>query len=504
MTTAATQKKVTDVDVDLKTILKYWTTVDSHQVFEGHLPQLIPLDYIEEVYIPKTLFASLTPAAQESAQAIFRNSLYITEHKIDPTASGGGGPQPTDKDRADYQDYVVKKLIAKFDQCIKHSRHIHGSVITVAPSQFVDHIVVPLTISQAREQYRLKHKHDPDDTYIYWQSMYGDMMITVSDESIDPGVQQPNIQCLVCYVAEKPSTTTSDYRESVSYLNYGEPYRHAAVLNYRSFASSSNNFHRGCNTDDFSTYCLRIQQKTGQVTLSNAGPNSIYNSETISYKFPKTRLNLSKLNYIHVSAGSQKVPIRNLVLSFEQEPDLHPSFDKDFKRGSISFPGMKTSTTSGHAQSATTAPSPDDKSPSFFSEIKNKVVDLFAGGYGHDDESTKRIPCPRSINCLLQGAAEHMKKFSHPCQYSELCQKKDDEPHLTHEPHAADQCSSNRSCKRLDDPVHRTKYRHSGMPDFLIPCRDQQSCQINSFEHRVKYSHGEDIEIKAITTTRKY
>jgi hypothetical protein len=86
----------------LKDIFNRWKHVDSHDVFEAHLPQLVPLDYIEEVYIPKNLFASLTPAAQESAKKIFRDSLHITEHNIDLTATSGVGLHPADKSRSDY------------------------------------------------------------------------------------------------------------------------------------------------------------------------------------------------------------------------------------------------------------------------------------------------------------------------------------------------------------------------------------------------------------------
>ena len=48
-------------------------------------------------------------------------------------------------------------------------------------------------------------------------------------------------------------------------------------------------------------------------------------------------------------------------------------------------------------------------------------------------------------------------------------------------------------CRQLIDPIHRAKYRHTNLPDFLIPCRNQKHCQDNKIEHRIKYSHGEQI-----------
>lgn len=88
-----------------------------------------------------------------------------------------------------------------------------------------------------------------------------------------------------------------------------------------------------------------------------------------------------------------------------------------------------------------------------------------------------------------------MKKYSHPCQYSELCRKKDKEPYLTHECYVEGRCERGQSCKYLDNPGHRATFRHVDMPDFLIPCRYQQHCYDKAKDHRIKYSHGEYINI---------
>ncbi|CAF1101396.1 unnamed protein product [Rotaria sp. Silwood1] len=491
MAVSGLQKKT--MDVDLKAIINHWKKVDSHQVFEAHLPRLVPLDYIEEVYIPKNLFSSLTPAAQESAKKIFRDSLHITDHEINLISGGGGGSHPSDKSRSNYQDFVTSALIEKFEKRKERGRHFRGTVLTLAPSQFTDHIVLPLTITEAHEQYVQTHKKssNSDDTYIYWETMYGDMMITLSDEPINPNKSQPRIRCLVCYIAERPSTTTTTYNESYSYLNAGEPYRHGIIKINGQCSKSSRSFHRGCNIENFLTYCLKIEKKAGQVTLSHAGPNSIYCYETITCTFSKTTLDLSKLKYVHVSAGANKVPIRNLIITFEQISDLHPSFDGNFKKGSDAFPRRKRSRSRDRSSSPKASQSPRDKSPS----ILNKAKDAFLGFFGYGADDKKLQSCPYSINCLFQESSKHMEEYSHPCPYSELCRNKDKEPYLTHEPHEVEQCSSKSACQKLNDPVHRAKYRHPGYPDFLIPCLDGQNCRNKTSDHRIKYSHGEQIDI---------
>jgi hypothetical protein len=267
-------------------------------------------------------------------------------------------------------------------------------------------------------------------------------------------------------------------------------------MDKRSFLTYSNTFHRGCNVDDYVIYCLKLEKSTGQVTLSHAGPNSIYSYETISYGFKNSNLDLNKLNYIQISAGSQRVPIRNLMVCFHPLPDLHPPFEKNFHRTSTASSQSKAhSSASPHSPAA----SKDDKSPEIFSKIKRAA----GGFFGYDFDQKKLSPCRDSINCLLQALNDHCKKYSHPCRFSELCQNRDKEPHLTHEPHRVDKCELDTSCRRLDDPNHRAMFRHTGRPDFLVPCRDQSACRNRSSEHRIKYSHGEKVYLKPAAVVEK-
>ena len=41
---------------------------------------------------------------------------------------------------------------------------------------------------------------------------------------------------------------------------------------------------------------------------------------------------------------------------------------------------------------------------------------------------------------------------------------------------------------------HRAQYRHTNLPDCLIPCRFEEKCQlISKKDHQIKYFHGEKI-----------
>jgi uncharacterized protein (TIGR02452 family) len=531
--TAMTGLAKKTMDVIVEDILKRWTHVDSHEVFEAHLPQLVPLDYIEAVYIPKNLFATLTPAAQESARKTFRVALHITEHSIALTDASGGSVHALDSSRSKYQKFVNEQLIEQIQKRMEHSRHSQGTVITLAPSQFTDHIVLPMTIDKAYDQYRRSHQRDrhSEDVYIYWQAMYGDMMITLSNESIDPNTSQPHIRCLVCYIGERPSTATTVYHESSSYINAKEPYRHDVIMINGQCSSSSRSFYRGCNMEDFLTFCMKLEKKTGQVTLFHAGPSGIYCQQTIAYKFPKATLDLNKLRFIQVSAGTHKVPIRNLIIAFEPIPDLHPSLDKNFKPGNNVQPRRRE-----RPPSPTSAHAPREKSPSILEKVINAVGSFL--GFGDDDK--KLPPCQYSSNCLLQESPKHMKEYSHPGPNN------DKELHLTYEPRRMEQskdrnrtsedrmkyahgkdvqinrssspshyqdnvasnvrkneqspsCRHGSECRHQADPDHCSKYSHPGpsarSTDDLIPCRHGSECRNkNDTQHCLKYSHpyGDD------------
>jgi uncharacterized protein (TIGR02452 family) len=543
-------KDKSTTNVNLHTIQQRWKTIDSHCVFEAHLPQLIPLDYIDQVYMAKTTFDSLSNSAQKLAQTIFGGALIITEHKIDVTTGPAGLHQPLDALRTEYQTFVVKKICETIEKRAEAPPSVWGTVITLPASKFEQCVALPITISQSHSEY-LRNQNltarQCDVTFIYWQAMRGDMMLTVTNQLIDVSTEQPQLKCLTCYIGNLPvnnavhyqSIVTHDYSEGHSYISDHRPFMHEMIKHSQQIKASSNSFHRGCNTDDYITYCLQIKQKTGEVTLAHAGSNAIYNHEIISYKFDKTELDLTKLEYIQVSAGAQTVPIKNLVIRHERTLELHPSVDDAFKVTKKSPPlSPKTTTTASKMshddEEGTTTSEPsspdnaDQPSRSYVEEVVDFVLRPFRGSQSPPSKppssSTQSKPpskpsssstpssphpCLDSVNCLIQYADTneakiHKSKYTHPCRFSELCRNKATEPHLVHISHAVSMCQYDKKCRQLNEPIHRARYRHSDYPDYLVPCRYQAKCANTSFEHRIKYSHGETIPLPVSTGIGKY
>ena len=530
------------MNVNVEDIIEKWLSVDSHDVFESHLPQLIPLDYIDYVYMPQNLFDSLTHEAQQSARAVFKDNLILTNHVIDLSVVNPGGLVPLDSTRKPYLKYILNEITRKIKEKITTSSISRGIVITVPGSKFEEHIVLPITISQSYSLYRLDNSHAPNDpefTYIYWQAMNGDMMLTISNEVIDTKKDQRNLPCLVCYVAKKPSTATEDYYEAYSYLNDGRPFQHQYNVHDAKFRAKSNVFYRGCNTDDFLTFCLKLSHRTGEVILSHAGANSIYNHQKISHRFNKSDLDLSRIDYIHVSGGDQDVPIRNLTIHHEKVAEFHPTFDQDFKIDTSKLIVKKQLVPVAYygGEGPIDRPSRSEEPPESKPQERRKrslVKRMKIFFYGsskpkrsqsvpnnesfilkksdsnpppspptkrrHSNVSVSSLPssdlppCHDSVYCLQQNSKSHMERYSHPCRYNELCNRAADEPHLTHKRHDVPNCSAGRDCNKLTDPVHRAKYRHRNLPDYLLPCRFQQDCRDKkNAQHCQRYFHGEEL-----------
>jgi hypothetical protein len=154
------------------------------------------------------------------------------------------------------------------------------------------------------------------------------MMVILANEPIRTHEKQFQLSTLACYIADRNSTDT---QEQYSYISGAPFYSHYTTKDPQNvYEVSSNTFHRGCNFQSYLTYCLQIEPSIGQVTLSHAGSDNIYNHEKLTYQFTKENLDLSSLDWVHISAGKRKVPIKNFIITNEPISRLHPSFDKNF------------------------------------------------------------------------------------------------------------------------------------------------------------------------------
>ena len=491
-------------DIDVKALVTRWMGLDPHHVFEAHLPQLIPLDYIEKVYMTETTFKSLSSQAQQSARTIFGDMLHTTPHQV--TGETPGLKQKIDPPRQAFQTFVMEDTFKVVEQRLNTLPSHQGTCVTLSSSNFREFVHIPMTISQA-----LSQNGSSDVVYIYWEALQGDMSLILTYEMINTEVDQKNLKCLTCHIAKWPKSniittstlTTSDYQEGYSYIGTSHPFTHYHIIQDRKFRASSATFHRGCNTHEYVIYNLVLNRKTSQVTLAIVGSNSLYNQHNLTFTFDKNDLDLTKLEYIQISAGGTVVPVRNFVVQSKPIEKYHPSLDTDLMKAN---PGTKKVQPLLILQKKPSTASLPVSSP----KLQKKVPTVDSAPppppppppilpKKPSPPSSTAKACPKSIYCQLQYAdneegKKHIAEFSHPCRFSEVCRR--NEPHLVHIPHPIPMCSNDEKCTKRGDPIHRAQYRHTNLPDYLIPCRFQEKCTSKSKEeHRIKYFHGEKVPL---------
>lgn len=299
------------MNIDMNDMIKWWKEADSHMVFESYLPSQISLSYIDHVYMPQSVFDSLTSEAQHSALTIFRDKITITN-----------------KTEKSYEAYLFDEFTKRFDPNTNKLPTLQGFMLNLFASFFTEQILLPITITQSYNLFLhveqdKKYDYSLNVIYIYWQTTSGDMMVTISKEPINSEHHPDQLQCLVCYVAEiSSSISSSNYLDSCSYLNNAHPLRHDTLKCTNHFKARSNTFHRGCGANKYMIYCLKIEHHDGRVTLSHVGCDNPNKHGMIQAEFSKNELDLCQLDYVQVSAGSQDVLIQNMIIQCESIDDL--------------------------------------------------------------------------------------------------------------------------------------------------------------------------------------
>ena len=491
MLITATHKSSKILDTKIEDILNELARMDSHRNIEAHLPQLIPLDCIDHVYIPKNLHDNLAAITRKAMTEVLAGRVTVVPHDgIANQDRSVTGPVPAIASRAEFQNFAMKRIREQYRQNIRSpsSKIAEGFIITLPAMLFDDHYALPLTIQQAYAQYRLQHSHTTksDTVYIYWKASFGEMMLTLTDSPIDFNDKTSGLRSLICYLAPVSSLNNNHEYRQISYIASGHPYEHTKIMHHKSYKVKSNNFYAACHTNDVYTYCLEIHRSNGKVVLYHAGPNGIYNHERMSYTFKQTECELNKLDYIHLSSGNDSVSIRNLKICFQKEVDLHPSFDDEFKAilcQADEKPKVDESSafaSSKHSVKSDDHPSAEDSTPRG-AGVVDKLMKLVFG----DNDSPKK-PCPYGPECRFQHTEDSNK---HNAEYSHL------PPRIKNTNSTKSVCKFGAGCYDNSED-HRATFSHPSAPksrtevdELKIPCRFGPACHDSNPDHLRKYSH---------------
>ena len=105
-------------------------------------------------------------------------------------------------------------------------------------------------------------------------------------------------------------------------------------------------------------------------------------------------------------------------------------------------------------------------------------------------KSTNIKRCEISVFTCTDTSLAHRSNFSHVCEKGIDCTDTSLD-HKTHYIHIKNPlCDLGANCPQLTDPFHRSRFHHTGMPDFLKPCKSGFFCPLKSDpEHMKMFQH---------------
>ena len=99
--------------------------------------------------------------------------------------------------------------------------------------------------------------------------------------------------------------------------------------------------------------------------------------------------------------------------------------------------------------------------------------------------------CKTQINCSKDKDPKHMKEYAHICQYGVTCDHFDEKEHQEEYYHIKKPVCEVKDCPRMYDPVHRATYNHKKHWDCMIKCRDYPKC---TKKHQNYYHDSKDYK----------
>ena len=129
-------------------VMKLWSRVDSHFVFEGHLPSTVSLTYVDEVIMPQDLYDALKPESKQILAGL------LPQDRIILTSPFGNPPAPDKKKEC--MDKVLERGLADV-----HTQHIPGYALACKKGQHVAElpICIPDSWDEAHVYFRARALH---------------------------------------------------------------------------------------------------------------------------------------------------------------------------------------------------------------------------------------------------------------------------------------------------------------------------------------------------------
>jgi uncharacterized protein (TIGR02452 family) len=507
----ANRKKISPNRVRLNDVQRFWTSVDSHYVFEAHLPALVSIQMIEHFLIPGNIWDAYEQDFKDTLHRLFPNfdqMLIRAPDFVEGSAHVIGEPT--------IAEFMLKHVPAR------QPLNRNGFSFTLS-AQSNKEVPLPVMFRENTTRYHL-----------YWYARGdGQYAISLSDSADITNTRRDVVSAIITCDRDSPAVlalspplvyealvgrAAADATAALTTTVTGGGRRNnhpQTVVEAR-----SKSFNRGCQLSDYIGYHLCVDVDEGWVTLEHIGYNSLY-----CHKQVRLTTRLSRhLRYVSATCLRGRVMWRDLQSSATAIDRLHcRNGDVDIKSikstqlsvngTAIPIPGQPTG---GNNTNNTNVATGSADKPNIVARVWQFMNGTKVCEYGN--------VC-RHVFGQRQDDIAHMNEHVHPCRFGGGCRDQKDSQHTKHYTHIAlpmcpsftstsssssstgptvnttstndgtpnynnTSSTSTGGCALLNDSAHRERYHHPGWPDFLIPCRDGLRCvNRNVDDHNRRYKH---------------
>ena len=227
--------------VTLDGVREYWGVINPHEVIEGHLPSLVPMDYVEHVIVMKSAY-----------DKIIENSV-------------AKGQINTWKERYG-EDFI--EVVEAVDDVKKAINKYFDKPPLYAPTGY------SFAISEGYEQFiPVKFKEGERKTFIYFMACGGNFSVSVSG---GPSGASQNRSVATFIIDEVMNHAGMNFLEPLS-----------AKLNSISWIP---NFNAGCPTSKYVHYVLCIDYDASTLTFKHWGSSTYFNDKVLAVGFHRGTL----------------------------------------------------------------------------------------------------------------------------------------------------------------------------------------------------------------------
>ena len=277
----------------LHDVKKHWLGVDSHFVFEGHLPHSVPLKYVKKVIMPKNIWVKIFPFFVFAHSHWLCN--YSNSNSIPSSWIASKFQELFSKQEREQLNNVFKNF--ETDYLVIFNKDVSGDPNGTFPLDPVRKELMQFTKQFCESKTRLLH------CFSFTIAALQGKEVTLPKKFKRPGfghvyVSGKGEEFFVVLSTEgaQPESITIFFGGSRIYISKNPPILHKyKTLDHKEWFLSENNFNVGFDTTDTISYHISYDKSRG-LLIEHSGSFSYYSSKPIicndGIEFPSIRFDI--------------------------------------------------------------------------------------------------------------------------------------------------------------------------------------------------------------------